>query len=80
MCNMRCIMSKPGFCHQNELQNYAIIEKECNFIFHMIYYICVYALSIHGYADRNKLLYLCKITEPRKRKLKVEILYELKEF
>ena len=23
---------------------------------------------------------LCKITEPRKRKLKVEILYDLKEF
>ena len=34
---------------------------------------------MQGYADRKK-LNSCKINEPRKQKLKVEILHDLKEF
>ena len=40
-------------------------------------------LAFQCYADRKKqyvVLNLCKITEPRKWKLKVEILHDLKEF
>ena len=46
----------------------------------MIYYLCFYALSSHGYADQNKLLVLnlYKITELRKQKLKAEILHDFK--
>ena len=48
----------------------------------MIYYLCFYALPIQSYAVQRKalVLNLCKITEPRKQKLKVEILLDLKEF
>ena len=62
--------------------SYDIIEKECDFSFDMIYYLCFYALSIQSYAHRKKVLVLnlCKITEPRKVELKVEILYDFKGF
>ena len=43
------------FCRQNKLQSYDIIEKECDFNIHMIYYLCFYALLIKIYADRKKL-------------------------
>ena len=32
------------------------------------------------FSEQAVVLNLCKITEPRKRKLKVEILHDLKEF
>ena len=51
--NMWCSMSKPGFCRWNELLSYDVFEKECSF--HMIYYLCVYALSVQSYAPQNKL-------------------------
>ena len=52
---MWCSMSKPGFCRWNELLSYDVFGKECNFSFHMIYYLCVYALPVQSYAPRNKL-------------------------
>ena len=50
-------MSKPGFCHQNGLPSYDIIEKGSDFRFLMIYfsYFCYYASLIKSYADRKKL-------------------------
>ena len=46
----------------------------------MIYYLCFYALSIQSYVESEDagVLHLHKITEPRKQKLKVEILHDLK--
>ena len=35
--------------------SYDIIGKECDTGFHMIYYLCFYALSILSYADQKKL-------------------------
>ena len=32
-------MSKPGFCHENELLSHDNVEKECDFSFHMLYYL-----------------------------------------
>ena len=34
----------------NELLSYDFIGKEGNFSFHMIYYVCVYALPIQSHA------------------------------
>ena len=48
-------MSKPGSCFWNELQGYDIIVKECDFSFHVIYYLCFYALSILSIANQKKL-------------------------
>ena len=47
----------------------------------MIYFLCFYALSVQNYAGRKKtvVLNLCKITEPRKQKVNVGILHDLKE-
>ena len=46
-------MSKPGFCHSTKLQSYDNIECqeydfEYEYSFHMIYYLCFYALSIQS--------------------------------
>ena len=32
-----------------------ITEKEVYFCFHMIYYLCLYAISVQNYFDLNKL-------------------------
>ena len=49
------VMSKPGFCNSNNLLSSDIIETKCDFSFHMIYYLCFYALSGQSYADQKKL-------------------------
>ena len=70
------------------MPSYNIIEKEGDFSFHMIYYLCFHALSAISYQSKVMLieaavvLNLCKITELRKIEIKIilEILYDLKEF
>ena len=47
-------MLKQGF-FEKMFPSYDIIEKECDFRFNMIYYLCFYALSIQSYTDRKKL-------------------------
>ena len=60
------------------MTSYEITEKEHEF---SLYYLCLNALSIQSYADREAIvLNLGKITELRKQKLKVEILYDFIEF
>ena len=49
--------SQPGSRHGNKLLSYDI-EKECDFSFYMIYFLCYFALSIQSYADLKKLKYL----------------------
>ena len=58
------------------------IEKQCEFSLNIIYNLCFSALSIQSYTDQEEavVLNLCKRTDQRKQKLKVEILYDLKEF
>ena len=61
-------MSKPGFCSLIEMLSYELIEKDCDFSFHMIYILYLHAISIESYADKEQtvVVNLCKITEPRK--------------
>ena len=33
----------------------SITEKECNFSFYLLYYLCFYVLPIQSYADQKKL-------------------------
>ena len=77
----------------NVMVSYDIIEKKCEFIRVMIllrknvnFFHTIHYLSSIPYQSKVMLieeavvLNLCKITEPRKQKLKVEILHDLKEF
>ena len=51
-------MSKPGILSLKQMRSYDIIEKDCDFIFHMIYNLCLYAVRIQSYAGPETLLYL----------------------
>ena len=67
----------------SELLSYDIIGKECNISFHIIYYLFVCALPVQiklCSSEQAVVLNLYKITEPRKGRLKVEILHDLKVF
>ena len=46
-------MSKPALLLPKKLPSYDIIEKVCEFCFHMILYL--YAIPIQSYDDPNKL-------------------------
>ena len=46
---------QTNFHCKNKMLNYDIIDKECD---SYDYIICFYVLSIHSYADRNKLKHL----------------------
>ena len=55
-------MSQPGFCHENELLSNDIFEKECDFSFHMIYYL--YSMPVINLMlcwSKKVILNLCKI-------------------
>ena len=72
-------MSKPGFV---ALLSYHIniIEKEYEFSFYMLLFmfLCLINPKICR-SEEALVLNLCKITEKRKQKLKVEILNDLKK-
>ena len=57
--------------------------KECDFSFHIIYLMFIFPSLINPElccSEEVVVLNLCKITESRNQKLKVEILHDLKEF
>ena len=55
---------KTRLCPRNEMLSYYVIEKECEFIFHMIHYLCFY-------------LNLCKITELETEVKKLKLQFNL---
>ena len=73
-------MPKPGPSHWNGILSYCI-KPEGVFSFHVILFMFLGHTNLEPCVLENTIvLHLCKITEPRKKQLKVEILHVLKEF
>ena len=53
ICDVAC--QNQGFVARMSCSVMMFFGKECNFSFHMIYYLCVYAFPVQSYAPRNKL-------------------------
>ena len=53
--NVICDVACQNKAFVAEISCSVVFGKECNFRFHMIYYLCVYALPVQSYAPRNKL-------------------------
>ena len=60
--------TKACFCRRNKMRSFNLIEKECDF---SIPYQSKVILT-----EETVVLNLCKITEVRKQKIKVEILHD----
>ena len=80
ICDVPC--QNQAFVAEMSCSVMMFLEKNVTLAF-IFNYQCVYALPIQSYAcflEQAVVITLYKITEPRKRKLKVEILHDLKEF
>ena len=53
ICDVAC--QNQAFVAEMSCWSYNIVVKECNFSFHLMYYLCVSALPIQCYDLRNKL-------------------------